>query len=78
MMEHVARRGGVPKIVERCTLPLTGARVVHRIYSDLARIDVTPQGLLVRAMVDGLDADTLQSLTAAPLRFAETLAVMRA
>ena len=78
MMEHVARRGSVPKIVERCTLPLTGVRVVHRIYSDLARIDVTPQGLLVRAMVDGLDADTLQSLTAAPLRFAASLDVMRA
>jgi 3-oxoadipate CoA-transferase beta subunit len=52
--------------------------VVHRIYSDLARIDITPQGLLVCAMVDGLDADTLQSLTAAPLRFAESLDVMRA
>jgi 3-oxoadipate CoA-transferase beta subunit len=68
MMEHTSKKGE-PKVVERCTLPLTGTRVVDRIYSDLARIDVTPQGLLVRAMVPGLDADTLQRLTAAPLRF---------
>jgi 3-oxoadipate CoA-transferase beta subunit len=74
MMEHVSKKRE-PKIVERCTLPLTGARVVDRIYSDLARIDVTPQGLLVRAMVPGLDADTLQQLTAAPLRFDERVAV---
>jgi len=44
-------------------------KVVDRIYSDLARIDVTPQGLVVRAMVPGLDPDTLQRLTAAPLHF---------
>jgi acyl CoA:acetate/3-ketoacid CoA transferase beta subunit len=50
-------------------MPLTGAKVVDRIYSDLARIDVTPQGLVVRAMVPGLDPDTLQRLTAAPLHF---------
>ena len=74
MMEHVSKKRE-PKIVERCTLPLTGARVVDRIYSDLARIDVTPQGLLVRAMVPGLAADTLQQLTAAPLRFDERVAV---
>ena len=74
MMEHVSKKRE-PKIVERCTLPLTGAKVVDRIYSDLARIDVTPQGLLVRAMVPGLDVGTLQQLTAAPLRFDERVAV---
>ena len=68
MMEHTSKKGE-PKVVERCTLPLTGAKVVDRIYSDLARIDVTPQGLVVRAMVPGLDPDTLQRLTAAPLHF---------
>ena len=77
MMEHTSKKRE-PKIVPRCTLPLTGERVVDRIYSDLARIDVTPQGLLVRAMVPGLDADTLQALTAAPLRFDEPLAVLSA
>jgi 3-oxoadipate CoA-transferase beta subunit len=75
MMEHTSKKRE-PKIVERCTLPLTGARVVDRIYSDLARIDVTPQGLLVRAMVPGLDARTLQGLTAAPLRFDERTALL--
>ena len=77
MMEHTTKQRA-PKIVERCTLPLTGAKVVDRIYSDLARIDVTPQGLLVRAMVPGLDADTLQGLTAAPLRFDEHVAALGA
>jgi 3-oxoadipate CoA-transferase beta subunit len=75
MMEHISKKRE-PKVVERCTLPLTGARVVDRIYSDLARIDVTPQGLLVRAMVPGLDARTLQGLTAAPLRFDERTALL--
>jgi len=77
MMEHATKKRE-PKIVERCTLPLTGERVVDRIYTDLARIDVTPQGLLVRAMVPGLDADTLQRLTAAPLRFDEPMATLSA
>jgi 3-oxoadipate CoA-transferase beta subunit len=76
MMEHTSRKGE-PKIVERCTLPLTAARVVDRIYTDLARIDVTPQGVVVRAMVPGLDAQTLQRLTAAPLRFDERVATLR-
>ena len=74
MMEHTTKKRE-PKIVERCTLPLTAAAVVDRIYSDLACIHVTPQGLLVRAMVPGLDARTLQGLTAAPLRFDERVAV---
>ena len=74
MMEHTTKKRE-PKIVERCALPLTAAAVVDRIYTDLARIDVTPQGLLVRAMVPGLDARTLQGLTAAPLRFDERVAV---
>jgi 3-oxoadipate CoA-transferase, beta subunit len=77
MMEHTSKKGE-RKIVERCTLPLTGTKVVDRIYSDLARIDVTPQGLVVRAMVPGLDADTLLQLTAAPLRFDERVAVLTA
>jgi len=73
MMDHVTKKGEA-KIVERCTYPLTGAKVVDRIYTDLARIDVTPRGLLVRAMVHGLDAATLQSLTGAPLQFAPQVA----
>ncbi|MEA2760533.1 MAG: 3-oxoadipate CoA-transferase, beta subunit [Methylobacteriaceae bacterium] len=67
MMEHVDKKGA-PKIVTECTYPLTGARVVDRIYTDLAIIDVPGDGrLIVRAMVEGLTLPELQKLTAAPL-----------
>ncbi|RBM11603.1 succinyl-CoA--3-ketoacid-CoA transferase [Prauserella sp. PE36] len=49
VMEHVTR-DGKPKIVEDCYLPLTGARVVHRIITDLATIDVEPEGLILREL----------------------------
>jgi len=68
MMEHTMKTGE-PKIVRECSYPLTGAGVVDRIYTDLAVIDVRPDGLFVRDMVEGLSADELQRLTAAPLQF---------
>jgi len=67
MMEHNSKNGD-PKIVERCTYPLTGAGVVNRIYTDLAVIDVTPDGLVVRDMIDGMTLTELQTRTGAPLR----------
>ena len=67
MMEHNSKNGD-PKIVERCTYPLTGAGVVDRIYTDLAVIDVTPEGLVVRDMIDGMTLTELQGRTGAPLR----------
>ncbi|MBB1596785.1 3-oxoacid CoA-transferase subunit B [Achromobacter sp. UMC46] len=67
MMEHNSKNGD-PKIVERCTYPLTGAGVVDRIYTDLAVIDVTPDGLMVRDMIDGMTLKELQTRTGAPLR----------
>ncbi|MCA3179490.1 MAG: 3-oxoacid CoA-transferase subunit B [Burkholderiaceae bacterium] len=66
MMEHVTK-AGEPKIVERCTYPLTGVGCVKRIYTDLAVIEVMPQGLRAIEWVPGLDFDALQALTAAPL-----------
>jgi 3-oxoadipate CoA-transferase beta subunit len=66
MMEH-RTRDGEPKIVERCTYPLTGIGCVSRIYTDLAVIDVTPQGLVALEWVDGLDFDELCGMTGAPL-----------
>jgi 3-oxoadipate CoA-transferase beta subunit len=66
MMEHTTKTGEM-KIVERCTYPLTGIGCVARIYTDLAVIDVTPQGLVVRHQVEGLGDEELQSRTGAPL-----------
>jgi 3-oxoadipate CoA-transferase beta subunit len=66
MMEHVTKQGE-PKLVERCTYPLTGIGCVKRIYTDLAVIDVTPQGLRAVEWVEGLSFEALCGLTAAPL-----------
>ena len=65
-MDHVTKTGE-PKIVQRCTYPLTGMHCVNRIYTDLCVIEVTPAGLVVSEMVSGLTFDELQQLTAAPL-----------
>jgi 3-oxoadipate CoA-transferase beta subunit len=73
MMEHVTKKGE-SKIVERCTYPLTAARCVDRIYTDLAVIDVKPDGLHVVEMVDGLDFQELQRLTGVPLKRLATAA----
>ena len=69
MMEHQTK-SGASKIVERCTYPLTGIACVNRIYTDLAVIDVTAQGLRVLEFVDGLTFDELQRLTGVPLQHA--------
>jgi 3-oxoadipate CoA-transferase, beta subunit len=63
MMEHLTRTGE-PKIVERCTYPLTGVRCVSRIYTDMAVLDVTPAGLTVVDMVDGVSLAELKQCTA--------------
>jgi 3-oxoadipate CoA-transferase beta subunit len=69
MMEHLTKEGE-SKIVERCTYPLTGARCVSRIYTDLAVIDVRPDGLhLVEICAEGLGFDELQKLNGVPLKY---------
>ncbi len=64
--EHVTKTGEA-KLVRRCTYPLTGLGVVTRVFTDLAVVDVTADGFLVREMVDGLTFDDLQAKTGAPL-----------
>lgn len=68
-MDHVTKRGE-PKIVRECSYPLTGVGVVDRIYTDLAIIEVTREGLVVRGMVAGLTLSALQGVTECPLRLA--------
>jgi len=65
-MEHTTRKGE-PKIVERCTLPLTGLRVVHRIVTELAVVDVTPGGLALREIAADTTVDAVCRATGAPL-----------
>ena len=66
MMEHLTK-AGESKIVERLTYPPTALACVSRIYTDLAVIDVTPRGLAVREIVDGLALEALARMTGVPL-----------
>jgi len=70
LMEHTDRDGR-PRILERCRFPLTARACVHRIYTNLAVIDVTDMGLVVTRIVPGLDFEQLQSMTEARLSRAD-------
>jgi 3-oxoadipate CoA-transferase beta subunit len=67
MMEHQTKNGD-SKIVANCSYPLTGVGCVSRIYTDLATMDVTPEGLRVVDMVEGLTLDVLQEMTGVSLK----------
>ena len=65
LMEHVAR-DGTHKIVEQCSLPLTGQRVVHRIITDLCVMDVTADGLVLRELAPDVTVEQVLAATGAP------------
>jgi 3-oxoadipate CoA-transferase, beta subunit len=69
IMEHVTRKGA-PRLLDKCVLPLTAVRCVTRVYTDLAIVDITPAGMVVREMLDGLGEAELRARSGAPLTFA--------
>ena len=76
IMDH-ASKGGAPKILEKCNLPLTGRAVVHRIITDLACIDVTRDGLVLREVAPGVSAREVQERTEPTLQVPSDLAEMK-
>lgn len=68
MMRH-REKDGTPKLVRACTYPLTAPTCVKRVYSDLAVIEVTPEGFLVRDLAPGVTREALREATGASLRF---------
>jgi 3-oxoacid CoA-transferase subunit B len=66
MTDHTTKEGA-PKILTECTLPLTGLACIHTIVSDLAVIDVTPEGLVLRERAPGTSAEDIAKATGAPL-----------
>jgi 3-oxoacid CoA-transferase subunit B len=76
-MEHTTREKK-PRIVRHCTLPLTGLNVVHRIITEMAVIDVTPQGLLLREVASDLSVDEVCRATEASLKVDKDLKIIQA
>ena len=75
-MEH-ANKEGSPKILERCSLPLTGKKCVHFIVTDLAFLEVTSEGLLLRELAPGETVESVQKLTQPKLKIASDLKTIK-
>jgi len=76
-MEHT-NRDGQPKILKKCTLPLTGTKVVNMIVTEMAVIQVSPTGLILEELAPGITADDVQRATEPTLIISPTLKVMSA
>ena len=74
-MEHTTREGQ-PKILKKCTLPLTGAKVVDTIVTEMAFIRALPNGLVLEEVAPGLTAEDVQRVTEAPLMVSPHLKIM--
>ena len=74
-MEHTTKEG-VSKILPKCTLPLTGLKVVETIVTELAFIRVTPKGLVLEEVAEGMTVEDVRKATAAKLIVSENLKVM--
>jgi 3-oxoacid CoA-transferase subunit B len=74
-MEHTTREGQ-PKVLKKCTLPLTGSKVVDTIATEMAYIRVTPKGLVLEEVAPGLSPEEVQKATEAKLTISPTLKIM--
>jgi 3-oxoacid CoA-transferase subunit B len=74
-MEHTTR-DGVPKILKKCTLPITGLRVVHNIATEMAYMRVSQAGLVLEEIAPGLSVEDVQRATDAPLMISPQLKTM--
>lgn len=77
IMEHNTRKGA-PRIIEACTLPLTAQRCVTRVYTDLAVLEITPDGVVVRDIIPGLERRELEKRTGVPLQYASDCGTIQA
>ncbi len=71
LMEHVAKDGS-PKLLQHCSLPLTGQGVVDEVITDLAVLDVTPHGFVLRELAPGVTVEEVRAATGAPVRTYDT------
>src|SRR3954471_155803 len=76
IMDHAAK-DGAPKILKECNLPLTGRKVVHRIITDLACLDVTPEGLILREVAPDVSAREVQEKTEPRIKVPSDLIEMK-